>query len=110
MLNATWLFKGSVNASFSPSFARRQLAATFSAYVWNLIGSPTLTITVQTKARDATSWSSAGVFDDTAVIGNVEKYLSSLNELVRFKYSFGGGDAEGDSALVTMGAPAWLPL
>ena len=110
MLNATWIFKGNTNGSFSPAFPRGELAAIFSTYVFALIGSPTVTITVQHKASDATSWSSAGVFDDFTTIGNFEKYLSGLNEMIRFKYSFGAGDAEGDGFLASMGAPSWQPL
>ena len=99
MLNATWVFKGDANASFSPGFPRGELAATFSTYVFALIGTPTVTITIQTRANDATTWSTAGAFDNITAIGGAEKYLAALNEMVRFKYSFAAGDAEGDGAV-----------
>ena len=93
---------------YSPSFPRGGLGALFTASTLQKLGSPTLTITVEHKNHDDTTWTTAGVFSSISTLNNFTQDVSNIKEEVRFAYSTSAtNDWEG--FLVNMTAPAWRP-
>jgi hypothetical protein len=109
MVVGTTLFKMDGNAFFSPEFPRGGLAATFSLDITNLVGSPSVTITIQHRNSDDTSFSDAGDFGALSTLGAHTKDQGSLKEILRFKYEFDAGDAATDGIHFLMQAPSWRP-
>ena len=103
-----WVFKAGGTTMYSPSFPRGGLGAVFNATTLAQIGSPSLTITVEHKNHDDTTWASLGAFTLIATLGNFQEDLSGIKEEVRFAYAITGSqDYVGFLLLVT--APAWRP-
>ena len=108
MLIGQWIFKAGGITMYGPSFPRGGLAAIFSATTLAKLGSPTLTITVEHKNHDDTTWATAGVFSNITTLNNFTQDVSNIKEEVRFAYQIGAtNDWEG--FLVLMTAPAWRP-
>ena len=55
MVVGTTIFKMDGNEYYSPQFGQGGQAATFAVDVMNLVGSPTVTITIQTRTSEETS-------------------------------------------------------
>ena len=93
---------------FSPSFGRGGEAALFSLEVTHKMGtSPSLTVEVDHKNLEDTTWSSAGSFTAITSTGVKTKDITGLKEECRFKFTATGTD--GDAFHVIMAAPAWRP-
>jgi hypothetical protein len=105
----TTIFKMDGNPYFSPQFPRGGLAGTFSADVMLLVGSPTVTITVQTRNSEDTSWTDLGAFSAITATGAASVDLTGCEEILRFKYTFDAGDDATDGVHFLMQAPAWRP-
>ena len=109
MVVGTTLFKMDGNAYFSPSFPRGGLAATFAVDVTQIAGTPSFTITVQTRNAEDVTWSDLGTFTAITATGAFQKDLTSLKEIVRFQYAFDAGDNESDGLHFLMQPPSWRP-
>jgi hypothetical protein len=109
MVVGTTLFKMDGNAYFSPSFPRGGLAATFAVDVTQIAGTPSFTITVQTRNAEDTTWTDLGTFTAITATGASQKDLTGLKEIVRFKYAFDAGDDPTDGLHFLMQSPSWRP-
>ena len=109
MVVGTTIFKMDGNEYYSPQFGQGGQAATFAVDVMNLVGSPTVTITIQTRTSEETSWTDVGSFSAITSTGAKSVDLSGINEIVRIKYSFGAGDDATDGMHFLMQAPSWRP-
>jgi len=108
MLLGQYLFKGGGITIYGPTFPRGGLGAIFTACILQMLGTPTLTITVEHKNIEDTTWTTLGTFSSITTLGNYTKDLSNIKEQVRFAYmTTGTNDWEG--FLVNMTAPAWRP-
>ena len=108
MRDGFYIFKGGGTAVYSPSFPRGGLGAIFTACILQMLGSPTLTISIEHKNHDDTAWTNLGNFSSITTLGNFTKDLSPLKEEVRFVYTIAAtNDWEG--FLVNITAPAWRP-
>ena len=93
---------------YSPSFGRGGEAALFSLDVTHKMGtSPSLTVSVEHKNADDTTWAAAGAFTAITATGVASKDISGLKEELRFNFTPTGTD--GDAFHVIVAAPAWRP-
>ena len=109
MIIGTSVFKMDGTAFYSPEFPRGGLAATFAVDVTHLVGSPTVTIGVESRNEDDTSWTSSGAFTSITSVGAASTDITGLLEVVRFKISFDAGDDATDGIHFLMMAPSWRP-
>lgn len=109
MIVGTTLFKLDGTAYYSPEFPRGGLSATMAAHVTHVEGSPTFGITIEERNEDETSFTTNDSFSGITSAGNVQKDVSSLKEIIRFKYSFDAGDQATDAVHFMMQAPSWRP-
>ncbi len=109
MIVGTTIMKLDGNAFYSPSFPRGGLGATFVAEVLNIANSPDLTVTVQHRNEEDTSFSDADAFAAMSSTGVFQKDITGLKEIVRFKYEFDAGDASNATVHFLMQAPSWRP-
>ena len=108
MRNGFYVLRGGGIAIYSPSFPRGGLGAIFTACILQMLGSPTLTISIEHKNHDDTSWVNLGNFSSITTLGNFTKDLSNIKEEVRFVYTIAAtNDWEG--FLINITAPAWRP-
>ena len=91
-------------AYYSPSFPRGGEAATFAADVTHVEGSPSLSIVVEHKNSEDTSWTTAGTFTAITGTGLATKDVTGLKEEIRLKYEYGSGSA-GDFVHLVVPAP-----
>ncbi len=109
MIVGTSMFKMGGSAYFSPEFPRGGLAATFSVDVQNMTGSPTLTIKVEHRNEEDTTFSELGSFDNITTTGSPSKDLTGCKEILRFRFEFAAGDDAADGVHLLVQAPAWRP-
>jgi len=93
---------------YSPSFGRGGEAALFSVEILGLMGSPTITVDVEHKNEDDTTWASAGAFANITTTGVFTKDLSSLKEELRLKFTPVSA-SDGDGCNMMVAEPAWRP-
>lgn len=103
-----YVFKGNGSAIYGPTFGRGGLGAVFTATALQIVGSPTLVITVDHKNHEDTTWASAGAFGNITAVGQSQTDLSSLKEEIRFVYAITATNAW-EGVLLLMTAPAWRP-
>jgi len=101
------LFVMGGTALYSPSFPRGGEAAMFSAEVLAKIGGPSLSIDVEHKNFEDTTWTSVGTFAAIGSVGVSTKDLSGLKEEIRIKFTMTGTD--GDAFNLLIPEPAWRP-
>jgi hypothetical protein len=109
MIVGTTLFKLDGNPYYTPSFGRGGLAATFSIEVRNVNATPDVTVTVEHRNEDDTSWTTAGTFSTITAAGTTTLDVTSIKEIVRLKFVFDGGDASDAGIHFFIPAPAWRP-
>jgi len=109
MIVSTTIFKMDGTAFYSPEFPRGGLAATFALDVSHLVGNPTVTVTVQHRNEDETSFSDAGTFTSITTTGAKSVDVSALKEVVRLKVEFDAGDDSTDGMHFLVMAPSWRP-
>ena len=109
MVVGTTLFKIDSTAYYSPEFPRGGLAATFTIDVTHMVGSPTVTVSVESRNSEDTSWTAAGSFSSITSSGVSSVDLSDIKEIVRFKYEFDAGDQVTDGLHFLMMPPSWRP-
>ncbi len=93
---------------YSPAFPRGGLAALFSLDVTHMSGSPTLSVAVQHKNADETTWGAAGSFAAISGTGVATKDITGLKEEIRLNFTFTAGSA-GNFVHIVVAAPAWRP-
>ena len=109
MIVGQTIFKMDGNAYYSPEFGRGGLSATFALDVMNLEGAPTVSVTVEHRNADETSFSNAGTFTSITTVGAKSADISDLKEILRFKYEFDAGDQSTDGMHFLTMAPSWRP-
>lgn len=87
-----YVFKGDGNPVYSPSFSRGNLTGFFNLYIWQVLKSPTLTVTVEGRADDATAWAAVGTFSSITTTGAKSSTQTALPQLLRFKFEVAGSD------------------
>jgi hypothetical protein len=75
---------------YSPEFARGNLTGVFNLYLWQVLNSPTLTVTIEGRADDATAWATVGTFSSITTIGAKASTQTALPQLLRFKFEVAG--------------------
>ena len=109
VLGDTLVHDGSGTTPFyTPPFQRGGEAAVFTVEVTHLQGSPSLTVTLQHKNVEDSSWSAVGAFSAITTVGVATKELSGLKEELRFAFTLTATVA-GDWLHVLIPAPMWLP-
>ena len=101
------LFVMGGTALYSPAFPRGGEAALFSAEVLAKIGSPSLSIDIEHKNTEDTSWTSAGTFTAITTTGVFTQDITGLKEEIRIKFTMTGTD--GHAVNLLMPEPAWRP-
>ena len=109
MIVGTSSFKMDGNDYFSPQFPRGGLAATFAMDVTQIVGAPTVTVTVQHRNADETTFTDLGAFAAATATGARTVDLTGCKEILRFKYTFDAGDDATDGMHLLMQAPTWRP-
>jgi hypothetical protein len=101
-----YIFKGDTNSTYSPEFARGGLTGLFAVMILQILNTPALTITVEGRAINATSWSTVGTFTAITTTGAKSVSLSSLPEVLRYKFDItGASDTSG--VCIQLFAPQW---
>jgi len=93
---------------FSPTFPRGGLAALFSWEIRLVEGSSALTVDIEHKNEEDTSFTSAGSIGSMSNEGTYSKDTSGLKEQIRLKFLVSGGSS-GDYIHVVLAPPAWRP-
>ena len=109
MIVGTTLFKMDGSDYYSPEFPRGGLAATFAVDVTHLVGSPTISITVEHRNEDEQSFTTLGSFSNITSIGPASVDITGAKEILRFKVAFDGADDATDGVHFLMMAPSWRP-
>lgn len=110
MIVGTTLFKMDGTSFFSPEFARGGLAATFVIDVTHLVGSPTVTFTIQHRNSEDTTFSATGDSGSATTASVVQiDAAGGLKEIIRIVVSFDAGDAATDGAHFLIQPPTWRP-
>lgn len=92
---------------YSPTFSRGGNAAVFNVEVFDVDSGVTITVTVQHKNVEDTSWA-ALVSLVNLTTGVTTGTASGIKELLRFAYVVNGSNPE-DSVYANTLAPAWRP-
>lgn len=101
-----YVFKGDLNALYSPEFGRGALSGLFAVNILQILSSPTLTITLEGRAADATSWSTVGTFSSITTAGVKNVTLSTLPQILRYKFEV-TGSAETSGVAIELYSPQW---
>ena len=110
MVVGTTIFKMDGNNFYTPEFPRGGLAATFGIDVSHIVGSPNVTVTVEHRNSEDTSFSSAGTFPSTiTAAGHYPADLTGLKEIIRLCFAFDAGDASTAGIHFFLQAPSWRP-
>ena len=112
MVVGTTIFYLDGNAYYSPEFPRGGLAATFCAEILSIVlnGASQFDIEIEHRNSEDTTWTSLGNFSAISSTGNATVDFAGIKEIVRFKYTFGGGTPAADDAVhYIMQAPSWRP-
>ena len=109
MILGSSVFKMDGNDYFSPEFSRGGLAATFAMDVTQIVGAPTVTVTIEHRNADETTFTDLGAFTTATATGAKAIDLTGCKEILRFKYAFDAGDDATDGIHLLMMAPTWRP-
>ena len=109
MIVGTTFFKMGGTAYYSPEFPRGGLSPTMGGEMLEMIGSPSLTIMLQGRNADETSFADVSSFQVITATGVFTGEFTALPEILRFKYTFDGADAAADGVHLSMQAPSWRP-
>ena len=101
-----YIFKGDGNAVYSPEFSRGALIGNFAVLILQVLSSPTLTITLQGRAADGTSWATVGTFSSITTIGLKTSQQSALPQVLRYKFEI-TGSSETSGVAIQLLAPQW---
>ena len=90
---------------YSPSFPRGGLAGTFAVDTTGYEGLTAFGITVEHRDEHDTSWTTAGAFTTITGLGPSAVDITSLKQILRFKYELTGNAVDG--VHFVMQAPSW---
>lgn len=110
MIVGTTILRLDGNPYYSPEFSRGGLAATFVVELLNvaLTVSETVTITIEHRNHDDTTWSTASTIPTISAVGNYPKDVTGLKEVIRMKFTFSSTTAA-DAIHFLIQAPSWRP-
>ena len=109
MIVGTSFFKMDGNDYYSPEFGRGGLAAVFTVDVTQIVGGPTVTITIEHRNSDEQAFGDLGTFAAVTTTGVASVDQTGCKEILRFKYAFDAGDDATDGIHMLMMAPTWRP-
>jgi hypothetical protein len=101
-----YIFKGDGGAVYSPEFGRGGLTAYFAVSILQILNSPTLTITLEGRADDATAWSTITTFSSITTAGVKTLTTGSLPQILRYKFEVAGA-SETSGVAIQLFAPQW---
>jgi hypothetical protein len=91
MFLGDYLVRGhAVETRYTAPFARRGLAALFTAEVTQAVGSPTLSLQIEHK-NDNGTWANAGSFSDITTTGVYTKDITGIKQQVRIAAAMTAG-------------------
>jgi hypothetical protein len=102
-----WKFDG--NPYYSPEFPRGGLAGTFVIDVSHVNATPDVTVTIEHRNAEDTSFTTAATFSSITAVGVATKDATSLKEIIRLKFEFDAGDATNAAIHFLIQAPTWRP-
>ncbi len=108
MILGTTLFRLDGSTYYSPEFPRGGEAALFSIEITHVGGTPAVTVALEHRNEDETSWTSAGTFSSISATGVYSKDLSGLKEILRFAITITSAPAT-DAVHFLLPSPAWRP-
>jgi hypothetical protein len=85
-----YIFKGGGAAVYSPEFGRGGLDGIFNLYVWQVLNSPNLTVTLEGRSNEDTAFASVGVFSAITTVGAKTSTQTALPEILRYKFEVAG--------------------
>jgi len=91
-----YVFKGDGTTLFSPEFERQGLAALFGMNILQVFNSPTLTIAIEGRNQDQTTFSSIGTFSAITTSGLKTSDQGGLPEILRFSFTTSGATTRMD--------------
>ena len=98
------------NTYYSPEFPRGGLAATFVVDVTQLVlSSGSITVIVEHRNNEDTTWSTAGTFTAITAVGAASLDVTGLKEVVRLAFGFVTTTTTTDAAHFLVQAPTWRP-
>jgi hypothetical protein len=110
MVIGTTLYRLDGNPYYSPEFGRGGLAARFAADVTQVIaGIVGLTISVEHRNSEDTTWATLGSFSAISATGAPTVDLTGCKEIVRFVYTFDATDVATAAVHFLMQEPSWRP-
>ena len=109
MIVGTTIFKMDGNTFYTPEFPRGGLAATFAVEARNISSGASVTIGIEHRNDDDTSWTSAGSFSAITATGTSTVDITGIKEMIRLTFTFDAGDAATDGIHFFLPAPAWRP-
>ena len=107
-MNFFYVYKGDANPLFSPEFRRGGLAAVFSCVILQVLNTPTLTLAVEGRNEDDTSFTTMGTFSAITTAGVKFLDQGTLKEILRFRFDVAGASAN-SGVCVEMVGPQWRP-
>ena len=94
---------------YSPPFPRGGASALFSLETTHKFGaSLAMTVTVEHKNHDETTWGVADTFASVGSVAGFTKDITGLKEEIRFAFTFTAGSG-GEFYHVVIAEPAWRP-
>ena len=110
MIVGTTVLKLDGNPYHTPQFARGGLATVFVIDVTHLASSNNLTLQIQHKNSEDTSFSNvAGASASTAIVDTLKIEATGLKEEVRIEVTFDSNDPALAGAHFVVQAPTWRP-
>ena len=106
MLNGFYAFKGDGSPVYSPEFRRGGLLAVFSLYIGQVLNSPTLTVTIEGRTEEGTSWATLGTFPSITTAGSKMSSQSAVPQVLRFKFEVTGA-SEMSGAFIQLLSATW---
>jgi hypothetical protein len=109
MIVGDLLLRMAGNPYYGPPMARASTSAKFTVQISNTLnsGALILSVAIEHRNQEDTSWAVADTFANIAVDGVFSKEITGLKELLRFKYTFTAGAAT-DGMCVFASSPQWL--
>jgi len=105
----TTIFKLDGNSYYTRERPRGATKATFAIEVRNLVGSPSLSVAVETRNYDLPNTWTGVLFSTITDIGNYTLDMTSIEELFRLKLDFGSGGAASAGAHIVEKPTMWIP-
>ena len=109
MIVGTTLFKLEGNTYYTPQFPRGGLAATFAVETTQVFSTPTVSVQVEHKNSEDTTWSTVGSAQSITASGNTSWDVTGLKEEIRIAFDFDAGDSGGAAIHFFVQPPSFRP-